>query len=95
MTELKRVGVLTSGGDAPGMNAAIRAAVRACIYYGIVPVVIQEGYKGLIENRMEVADARTVANIINQGGTFLKSAPLSGVPHQRRPCKGLRKCPGC
>ena len=74
MTELKRVGVLTSGGDSPGMNAAIRATVRACIYYGIAPVVIQEGYKGLIENRMEVADARTVANIINLGGTFLKSA---------------------
>lgn len=74
MTELKRVGVLTSGGDAPGMNAAIRAAVRACIYYGIEPVVIQEGYKGLIENKMDVANARTVANIINLGGTFLKSA---------------------
>ena len=74
MTELKRVGVLTSGGDAPGMNAAIRSTVRACIYYGIEPVVIYEGYKGLIENQMEVANARTVANIINQGGTFLKSA---------------------
>ena len=74
MTEMKRVGVLTSGGDAPGMNAAIRAAVRACIYYGIVPVVIEEGYKGLIENQMHVADARSVANIINLGGTFLKSA---------------------
>ncbi|MFK0572376.1 6-phosphofructokinase [Endozoicomonas sp.] len=74
MTELKRIGILTSGGDAPGMNAAIRAAVRGCIYYGIVPVVIQEGFKGLIENNMDVADARSVANIINLGGTFLKSA---------------------
>lgn len=74
MTELKRVGVLTSGGDAPGMNAAIRSTVRACIYYGIEPVAIHEGYKGLIENNMEEVTARSVANIINQGGTFLKSA---------------------
>ena len=74
MTELKRVGVLTSGGDAPGMNAAIRSTVRACIYYGIEPVAIHEGYKGLIENQMEMVNARSVANIINQGGTFLKSA---------------------
>ena len=74
MTQLKRVGVLTSGGDAPGMNAAIRAVVRACIYYGMEPVLIKEGYKGLIENRMKSADARSVANILNLGGTFLKSA---------------------
>lgn len=74
MAKLKRIGILTSGGDAPGMNAAIRAAVRACIYNGVEPIVIREGYKGLIDNDMEVADARTVANIINQGGTFLKSA---------------------
>ncbi|MRI32354.1 6-phosphofructokinase [Endozoicomonas sp. OPT23] len=74
MAELKKVGVLTSGGDAPGMNAAIRAAVRSCIFYGIEPVAIREGYKGLIDNDLEVMNARSVANIINQGGTFLKSA---------------------
>ena len=74
MTQIKRVGVLTSGGDAPGMNAAIRAAVRACIYYDIEPVMIKEGYQGLIDNCMELADARSVANILNLGGTFLKSA---------------------
>ena len=74
MAELKKVGVLTSGGDAPGMNAAIRSVVRSCIYYGIEPVAIHEGYKGLIENHLEVMNARSVANIINQGGTFLKSA---------------------
>lgn len=74
MTEFKRIGVLTSGGDAPGMNAAIRAVVRASIYYGIEPVAIREGYKGLIDNELEVVNARSVANIINQGGTFLKSA---------------------
>ncbi|MDD7805321.1 MAG: 6-phosphofructokinase [Endozoicomonas sp. (ex Botrylloides leachii)] len=74
MTNLKRVGVMTSGGDAPGMNAAIRAVVRASIYYGLEPITIYEGYKGLIENQMKQVNARSVANIINQGGTFLKSA---------------------
>ncbi|WP_263080375.1 6-phosphofructokinase [Endozoicomonas sp. Mp262] len=74
MTELKRIGVLTSGGDAPGMNAAIRAVVRGSIYHGVEPVAIREGYKGLIDNDLEVVNARSVANIINQGGTFLKSA---------------------
>nr|WP_269077881.1 6-phosphofructokinase [Endozoicomonas montiporae] len=71
---MKKIGVLTSGGDAPGMNAAIRSVVRSCIYYGVQPVAIHEGYKGLIENNMEEVNARSVANIINQGGTFLKSA---------------------
>ena len=74
MAELKKIGVLTSGGDAPGMNAAIRSVVRSCIFYGIEPVAIREGYKGLIDNDLEVMNARSVANIINQGGTFLKSA---------------------
>ncbi|MET4695536.1 6-phosphofructokinase [Endozoicomonas lisbonensis] len=74
MAEMKKIGVLTSGGDAPGMNAAIRSVVRSCIYYGVQPVAIHEGYKGLIENNLEEVNARSVANIINQGGTFLKSA---------------------
>ena len=69
MAEMKKIGVLTSGGDAPGMNAAIRSVVRSCIYFGVQPVVIHEGYKGLIENNLEEANARSVANIINQGGT--------------------------
>ena len=87
MTELKKIGVLTSGGDSPGMNAAIRSTVRACIYYDITPVVVQEGYKGLINNRMQVANARTVANIINQGGTVLKSARC----HEFRTPEGRKK----
>lgn len=74
MTEIKRIGVLTSGGDSPGMNAAIRAVVRASIYYGVEPIAIYEGYKGLIDNEMQAVNARSVANIINQGGTLLKSA---------------------
>lgn len=72
--KIKKVGVLTSGGDAPGMNAAIRAVVRACVYYGITPYGIKEGYEGLIHNDMYEMDASSVKHIIHLGGTILKSA---------------------
>lgn len=65
---------MTSGGDAPGMNAAIRAVVRACGYYNIECVGIYRGYQGMIEGEFEKMDARSVRNIINRGGTILKSA---------------------
>ncbi len=71
---MKKIGVLTSGGDAPGMNAAIRAVVRACAYHKIDCTGIYRGYEGLIEGDFEPLDARSVKNIINRGGTFLKSA---------------------
>lgn len=75
MTEkIKKVGVLTSGGDAPGMNAAIRAVARTCSYYNIDCIGIYKGYQGLIEGDFELLTARSVRNIINRGGTFLKSA---------------------
>ena len=70
----KKIGVLTSGGDAPGMNAAIRAVVRACTYYNIECVGIYRGLQGLIEGDFKELNARSVKNIINRGGTFLKSA---------------------
>lgn len=73
-SKLKKIGVLTSGGDAPGMNAAIRAVVRACVYYGIVPYGITEGYDGLINNNINQMNAGSVKHIIHQGGTILKSA---------------------
>lgn len=72
--KIKKIGVLTSGGDAPGMNAAIRAVVRACKYYKIDCVGIYRGYQGLMEGDFEELSARSVRNIINKGGTFLKSA---------------------
>src|SRR5699024_1785560 len=72
--EIERIGVLTSGGDAPGMNACIRAVVRACIYHGIRPYGIREGFRGLIENDIFEMDAGSVRHIVDQGGTFLKSA---------------------
>ena len=71
---IKKVGVLTSGGDSPGMNAAIRAVARTCSYYDLECVGIYRGYQGLIENDFELLTARSVRNIINRGGTFLKSA---------------------
>jgi len=72
--KVKNIAVLTSGGDAPGMNAAIRAVVRACSYYEIDCFGVYKGYEGLIHNEMEKLNARSVRNIINKGGTFLKSA---------------------
>ncbi len=73
-TTINKIGVLTSGGDAPGMNAAIRAVVRACKYYNITSIGITEGYEGLINNDMIDLGPRSVKNIINQGGTILKTA---------------------
>ena len=72
--EIKCIGVLTSGGDAPGMNAAIRAVTRAAIYNGIRVKAIYRGYKGLITNEIVEFQTQNVSNIIQQGGTILKSA---------------------
>lgn len=69
----KHLAVLTSGGDAPGMNAAIRAVVRASSYYKINCSGVHRGFQGLIEGDFEPLDARSVRNLINRGGTFLKS----------------------
>jgi 6-phosphofructokinase 1 len=71
---IKRIGVFTSGGDAPGMNAAIRAVVRACTYYKTEIYGIYRGYQGLMEGDMVKMNARSVSNIIQRGGTILKSA---------------------
>lgn len=72
--DVKIVGVLTSGGDAPGMNAAVRAVVRACEYNKIGCYGIYQGYHGLINENIIKMSARSVKNIINKGGTILKSA---------------------
>ena len=70
----KRIGVLTSGGDAPGMNAAIRSVVRSGIDMGMEVVGIYRGYNGLINNDMEVLNLRSVSDIIHRGGTVLYTA---------------------
>lgn len=71
---MKKIAVFTSGGDAPGMNACIRAVVRAAIYYGIEVMGIRRGYKGMINNDFIPMDARSVSYILHKGGTILGSA---------------------
>ena len=73
-SSIKRIGVMTSGGDAPGMNAAVRAVVRSASYYKVECVAIFQGYQGLIDDKTKLMNARSVNNIINKGGTILKSA---------------------
>lgn len=74
MSEIKTIGVYTSGGDAPGMNAAVRAVVRTAIYHGLKVKGIRRGYEGMIHNEIINLDRQSVANIIQRGGTFLKTA---------------------
>ena len=71
---MKHLAVLTSGGDAPGMNAAIRAVVRTAIYENLTVSAVYRGYQGLIDNDIEVLGPRSVANIIQRGGTILRTA---------------------
>ena len=74
MYEVKCIGILTSGGDAPGMNAAIRAITRTAIYHGIAVKAIYRGFRGLITNEITDFKTQSVSNIIQQGGTILKTA---------------------
>ena len=71
---IKRIGLLTSGGDAPGMNAAIRAVVRTAIYFGMEVYGIERGYAGLIEDSMMPMEMRSVSDIVQRGGTKLRTA---------------------
>jgi 6-phosphofructokinase 1 len=71
--KIKNIAVLTSGGDSPGMNAAIRAVVRCCAYHKLECTGVFRGYEGLLESDFKLLSARSVRNIINKGGTFLKS----------------------
>ena len=72
--EVKTIGVLTSGGDAPGMNAAIRAVVRTAIHKGLKVKGIMRGYAGLLQEEIVDMDGLSVADIINRGGTILYTA---------------------
>ena len=71
---MKKIAVLTSGGDAPGMNACIRAVVRYAIYNELTVYGVERGYNGLINNKMKILDRRSVGDMIHRGGTFLKTA---------------------
>ena len=74
MKKINKLAVMTSGGDSPGMNAAIRSVVRTCAFYKIECIGIYRGYQGMIEGDFTSLTARSVNNIINKGGTILKSA---------------------
>jgi 6-phosphofructokinase 1 len=74
MVEIKNIGILTSGGDSPGMNAAIRAVVRASLYHNLKVTGIFRGYEGLLQADFKPMDGKSVANIIQRGGTILKTA---------------------
>ena len=75
---MKKIAFLTSGGDAPGMNACIRAVVRACAFNNIIPVGVYRGFDGLISGDFIEMNARSVKGIINKGGTILKTARSEG-----------------
>lgn len=74
MAKIKTIAVLTSGGDSPGMNAAVRAVVRAAIYNNLKIIGIHQGYEGMIDENFQVLKSSDVANMIQRGGTLLRSA---------------------
>ena len=83
MAGIKSIGILTSGGDAPGMNAAIRAVTRSAIYNGFTVKGIMRGFKGLVFNEIVEFKSQSVSNIIQLGGTILKPpAARSSRPGQ-------------
>ena len=71
---MKRIALLTSGGDAPGMNAAIRAVVRTAIYYGMEVYGVERGYAGLLNDEVVRMEMRSVSDIVQRGGTKLRTA---------------------
>ena len=89
---IKTIGVLTSGGDAPGMNAAIRAVVRAACELGMKVYGIRRGYNGLMENDMYEMNLRSVSDIINRGGTILYSARSPRFKTQEGMADAIENC---
>ena len=73
---MKKLAILTSGGDAPGMNACLRAAVRTCLNKGIEPYVVYDGYKGLVEGKILQVHRRFVSEVLSRGGTIIGTARL-------------------
>lgn len=92
MAKFKKIGILTSGGDAPGMNAAIRAAARKAMSEGIEVVGILEGYNGLINGNVIPLDTRTVSNIITHGGTILYSSRCPEFKTEEGVQKAVETC---
>lgn len=88
---MKRIGVLTSGGDAPGMNAAVRAVVRKAIYHGVEVAGVYYGYQGLIDGKIETLEARDVGDIIQRGGTKLFSARCEDFKNDEGQLKAIEQ----
>ena len=91
---IKKIGVLTSGGDAPGMNCAVRSVVRTAIYHGLEIYGIYRGYQGMMEDDIKKLDLKSVGGIINLGGTFLRTArsmEFKTPEGQKKAVKNLKK----
>lgn len=89
---MKTIGVLTSGGDAPGMNAAVRAAVRGALSRGLKVKAIYKGYAGLMSGEIKDMDARAVSDIVNKGGTELFSARCLEFKEEAGVLRGVEAC---
>lgn len=89
---MKRIGVLTSGGDAPGMNAAIRAVVRTAIFYGLEVVGVGHGFQGLIQGEFQEMQISSVADIIHRGGTILRTARSEEFKQEEGRRRALANC---
>jgi len=87
---LQKIGVLTSGGDAPGMNACIRAVVRSAVQRGLDVVGVRRGYSGLLSKEFVKLNRRAVANIIQRGGTFLESSRCEEIKTSEGRKKGVQ-----
>ena len=92
MTKFRRIGVLTSGGDAPGMNAAVRAVTRAALARGVEVMGIYNGYDGLMYDDMKLFHMRDVSNIISRGGTVLYSARAVEFKTEEGMAKAIAVC---
>ena len=92
MAKFRKIGILTSGGDAPGMNAAIRAVARKAINEGIEVVGINEGYNGLIKGDLRPLDNRSVSNIITRAGTILYSSRCPEFKTEEGMAKAIQTC---
>ena len=91
---IEKIGILTSGGDSPGMNAAIRAVTRVAVANGITVVGIQDGYKGVIERKFKFLDKSSVSDILDRGGTMLGSAryrEFKEFPYQKQAVEILKE----
>ncbi|MBQ5742659.1 MAG: ATP-dependent 6-phosphofructokinase, partial [Clostridia bacterium] len=89
---MKRIGILTSGGDSQGMNNAIRAVTRTAIANGMTVMAIRNGYQGLIDGDIEEMQLRSVSNILDRGGTFLKTARCLEFKTEEGVMKAVQTC---